>query len=196
VGIAAAFGAPIGGVLFSVEVTASGYFALRNYWRGFYTSIACALMLKILAIATSKKDLTVLFMTDFESSPYSLWEMVSFSALGVVCGILGSLFVFLHAKCTEFLRRTIGPTDKAVGRAAYIFTGIFVVVAASLTYPRAIGEFMGLDQRRIIETLFSAKSLDCQGDSYPSGPFAGEQVLPSLVILCVVHFFLSVMAVR
>ena len=38
VGVASCFGAPIGGILFSIEVT-SVWFAVRNYWRGFFAAI-------------------------------------------------------------------------------------------------------------------------------------------------------------
>ena len=36
-GVAATFSSPIGGVLFSIEVT-SVFFAVRNYWRGFFAA--------------------------------------------------------------------------------------------------------------------------------------------------------------
>ena len=38
VGVACCFGSPMGGVLFSIEVTAV-FFAVRNYWRGFFSSV-------------------------------------------------------------------------------------------------------------------------------------------------------------
>jgi Voltage gated chloride channel len=37
------------GVLFSIEVTAT-YFAVRNYWRGFYSAVCGAIMFRFLAI--------------------------------------------------------------------------------------------------------------------------------------------------
>jgi Voltage gated chloride channel len=37
-GVAVTFGAPIGGVLFSIEVT-TWYYATRNYWLAFFSSI-------------------------------------------------------------------------------------------------------------------------------------------------------------
>lgn len=35
------------GVLFSIEVTSS-YFAVRNYWRGFYSAVCGALVFRLL----------------------------------------------------------------------------------------------------------------------------------------------------
>jgi len=36
-------------VLFSIEVTAT-YFAVRNYWRGFFAAVCGALMFRLLAV--------------------------------------------------------------------------------------------------------------------------------------------------
>lgn len=37
------------GVLFSIEVT-STYFAVRNYWRGFFAAVCGALVFRLLAV--------------------------------------------------------------------------------------------------------------------------------------------------
>ncbi|PIO77779.1 chloride transporter, ClC family [Teladorsagia circumcincta] len=47
VGVACTFTAPVGGVLFSIEVTAA-YFAIRNYWRGFFAATCSATLFSVL----------------------------------------------------------------------------------------------------------------------------------------------------
>lgn len=47
-GVAATFYAPIGGVLFSIEVT-TVYFAVRNYWRGFFAACCGATVWRLLS---------------------------------------------------------------------------------------------------------------------------------------------------
>ncbi|VDO36834.1 unnamed protein product [Haemonchus placei] len=47
VGVACTFSAPVGGVLFSIEVT-SAYFAVRNYWRGFFAATCSATLFSVL----------------------------------------------------------------------------------------------------------------------------------------------------
>ena len=49
IGVACNFAAPIGGVLFSIEVT-STYFAVRNYWRGFFGAVCGAFIFRLLAV--------------------------------------------------------------------------------------------------------------------------------------------------
>lgn len=49
VGVAATFYAPIGGVLFSIEVT-TVFFAVRNYWRGFFSACCAATVWRLFAV--------------------------------------------------------------------------------------------------------------------------------------------------
>ncbi|XP_054063198.1 chloride channel protein 2 isoform X1 [Rissa tridactyla] len=49
VGVGCCFAAPIGGVLFSIEVT-STFFAVRNYWRGFFAATFSAFIFRVLAV--------------------------------------------------------------------------------------------------------------------------------------------------
>lgn len=56
VGVACTFSAPVGGVLFSIEVT-SVYFAVRNYWRGFFAATCSATVFRLLRVYTSETGL-------------------------------------------------------------------------------------------------------------------------------------------
>ncbi|NXX44752.1 CLCKB protein, partial [Tricholaema leucomelas] len=56
-GIASVFGAPISGVLFSVEVMSS-HFAVRDYWRGFFAATCSAFMFRLLAVFNSEQTPT------------------------------------------------------------------------------------------------------------------------------------------
>nr|CAD7450035.1 unnamed protein product [Timema bartmani] len=55
VGVASCFAAPIGGVLFSIEVT-TVYFAVRNYWRGFFAAVCGATVFRLLAVWIQKEE--------------------------------------------------------------------------------------------------------------------------------------------
>ena len=60
VGVATTFYAPIGGVLFSVEVT-TDFFAIRNYWRGFFSACSAATFWRLLAVWFRKEGLIFRF---------------------------------------------------------------------------------------------------------------------------------------
>uniref|UniRef100_A0A4W3J3B1 Chloride channel protein n=1 Tax=Callorhinchus milii TaxID=7868 RepID=A0A4W3J3B1_CALMI len=83
VGVASCFGAPISGVLFSVEVMSS-HFAIRNYWRGFFAATCGAFMFRLLAVFNSEQEtITALFKTKFRVDfPFDLPETMIFIALG------------------------------------------------------------------------------------------------------------------
>jgi chloride channel 2 len=50
-GVTATFGAPIGGVLFSIEV-ASTYYMISNLWKAFFASVSCIIVYKFLSYFT------------------------------------------------------------------------------------------------------------------------------------------------
>lgn len=55
IGVASTFYSPIGGVLFSIEVT-SVYFAVRNYWRGFFAACCGASVWRLLVVWINQED--------------------------------------------------------------------------------------------------------------------------------------------
>jgi hypothetical protein len=48
------------GVLFSIEVT-STYFAVRNYWRGFFAAVCGAFMFSLLSVWDNDEGLELAF---------------------------------------------------------------------------------------------------------------------------------------
>lgn len=83
VGISACFAAPVGGMLFSIEVT-STYFAVRHYWRRFLAALCGAIMFRLLAVWTTN-DVTFkpLFATSFpDAIPYNPYELFFFALIG------------------------------------------------------------------------------------------------------------------
>ncbi|CBX97319.1 hypothetical protein IAQ61_007267 [Plenodomus lingam] len=88
-GVAVAFGAPIGGVLFSLEEV-SYYFPSKTLFRTFFCCIAAALSLKFLDPYGTKK--IVLFEVRYNLD-WKFFELVSFIFTGAVGGVLGALFI-------------------------------------------------------------------------------------------------------
>ncbi|OJJ50560.1 hypothetical protein ASPZODRAFT_148050 [Penicilliopsis zonata CBS 506.65] len=88
-GVAVAFGAPIGGVLFSLEEV-SYYFPPKTLFRTFFCCIAAALSLKFLDPYGTGK--IVLFQVRYLSD-WKMFEMIIFILLGVLGGAAGALFI-------------------------------------------------------------------------------------------------------
>ena len=84
-GLSVAFGAPIGGVLFSYEEI-STYFPKKVLWRAFLCSMAAAVTLKELNPNGTGK--LVLFETNYGTS-YEAVHYLVFVLLGIAGGIFG-----------------------------------------------------------------------------------------------------------
>lgn len=83
VGVGACFAAPVGGVLFSIEVTTT-YFAVRNYWRGFFAAVCGATVFRLLAVWFQKAEtVTAMFATSFtQEFPFDPQELFVFALIG------------------------------------------------------------------------------------------------------------------
>lgn len=88
-GVAVAFGAPIGGVLFSLE-EASYYFPAKTLFRTFFCCITAALTLKFLDPYGTKK--IVMFEVRYISN-WQFFEMIPFMFLGMLGGAAGAFFI-------------------------------------------------------------------------------------------------------
>ncbi|KAF1808877.1 hypothetical protein P152DRAFT_452526 [Eremomyces bilateralis CBS 781.70] len=100
-GVAVAFGAPIGGVLFGLEEV-SYYFPPKTLFRTFFCCIVAALSLKFLNPYGTHKIVIfeVRYLTDWE-----LFEMVAFVILGILGGALGALFIKASGLWARTFRR-------------------------------------------------------------------------------------------
>jgi chloride channel 3/4/5 len=100
-GVAVAFGAPIGGVLFSLEEV-SYYFPPKTLFRTFFCCIAATLSLKFLnPYGTGKIVLfEVRYLSDWE-----FFEIFVFIILGIMGGAAGALFIKASSLWARSFRR-------------------------------------------------------------------------------------------
>ncbi|KAL7673425.1 hypothetical protein ACOME3_008283 [Neoechinorhynchus agilis] len=144
-GVAATFNAPIGGVLFSIEVT-STHFNIKNYWRGFYASLLGALFFRSISLARDKAStlLPLEFLKFHTEFPFAPVEIIFFAILGVYSGIFGSIFTVLYKYLTILENKLRMKMNVKVWKVFYTF--IISVLIFSTTFPHSIGHFMGKDQ--------------------------------------------------
>ena len=93
-GVTSTFGAPIGGVLFAIEVSTSS-FTVSNLWKAFFASTLTVLCFK----SVGTLSVAAVFSADasyFYSgiAPVGInAEQPFFILLGLLCGVLGSLYI-------------------------------------------------------------------------------------------------------
>jgi len=89
-GVTAAFGAPIGGVLFSIEVT-SAFYMVSNLWRGFFVSVVTVFSFRMFYEIGWIEPWTPV---SIKPVPIDV-NYIFYIILGVLCGLLGSLFIHI-----------------------------------------------------------------------------------------------------
>ena len=145
VGVACCFGAPIGGVLFSIEVT-SVYFAVRNYWRGFFAAVIGAIVFRLLSIwFQDEETIVAVFKTTFPIEfPYDPQELMIFALIGVFCGVGGAMYVFIHRKYVLWMRSNKQLT-KFLQKNRFIYPLLISSFISALSFPGGLGKFMAAD---------------------------------------------------
>lgn len=85
-GVSVAFGAPIGGVLFSLEEV-SYYFPSKTMWRSFYCALIAAVTLKFI-----DQDQYLLFESHIKAD-WHTFDIIFFVMIGILGGLFGSFFI-------------------------------------------------------------------------------------------------------
>ena len=97
-GVASAFDAPIGGVLFALEEV-STHWSSRLTWLAFFGALVSAVTTKWLTHndgVIEDEGLFVMWGDDFSKAHYAVSELPIFVLLGVAGGLLGALFNYLN----------------------------------------------------------------------------------------------------
>ncbi|CAH1401842.1 unnamed protein product [Nezara viridula] len=123
-GVAAAFGAPVGGVLFSLE-EGSSFWNQSLTWRIFFASSVCTFTLNIILSSYHGHPgelnyYGLLNFGHFENLNYELFELLLFCFMGVIGGILGSVYTYVNYKLTVFRMRYIKARILKVLEACFV----------------------------------------------------------------------------
>lgn len=124
-GVSVAFGAPIGGVLFSLEEV-SYYFPMKTLWRSFFCAMIAAFTLKYMnPFGTGH---LVMFYVEYDT-PWKLFELVPFIFLGALGGLIGALFIKANLWYCK-LRKTT-----KLGKYPIAEVLMVTVITALIAYP-------------------------------------------------------------
>ncbi|XP_062873336.1 chloride channel protein 2-like [Trichomycterus rosablanca] len=204
VGVGCCFAAPIGGVLFSIEVT-STFFAVRNYWRGFFAATFSAFIFRVLAVWNRDEEtITALFKTRFRLDfPFDLQELPAFAVIGIASGFGGALFVYLNRLIVQFIRKQ-KTINKFLMKKRLLYPALVTLLISTLTFPPGFGQFMAgqLTQKESLVTLLDNRTWAKQGIAeefeYIGHAAAWKHpqvnVFITLVIFIVMKFWMSALA--
>eukprot|EP00871_Galdieria_phlegrea_P004572 jgi/Galph1/5115/GphlegSOOS_G3719.1 len=160
VGLASSFGTPVGGVLYSLETTAS-FYIVRTFWKATAATVSGALIYKLLY----DTPLVEAFQeTTFDIGVVDSTEIFLFAFLGILMGKLstlffqkrrcdrcaGAFFVYCVHQVYHIRMKQLPLTSR------YTLVGIVACIGAILQYPV---ELFRLDPRLAINELFSPDPL-------------------------------------
>lgn len=204
VGVGCCFAAPIGGVLFSIEVT-STFFAVRNYWRGFFAATFSAFIFRVLAVWNKDEEtITALFKTRFRLDfPFDLQELPAFAVIGIASGFGGALFVYLNRLIVQFIRKQKA-INKFLMKKRLLYPALVTLLISTLTFPPGFGQFMAgkLTQKESLVTLLDNRTWAKQGIAEEFDYIGHAQawkhpqvnVFVTLVLFIVMKFWMSALA--
>ncbi|KAH6625683.1 chloride channel [Boeremia exigua] len=141
-GISVAFGAPVGGVLFSLEQL-SYYFPDKTMWSSFVCAMVAAVTLQ--AFNPFRTGKLVLYQVTYHSGWHD-FELVPFALLGIIGGLYGGLFIKLNMAIASWRQdRTYlkGPVTEVV---------IISFVTALINFPI---KFMRAQASELVYILFA-----------------------------------------
>lgn len=141
-GVSVAFGAPIGGVLFSLEEV-SYYFPLKTLWRSFFCALVAAFVLR--SINPFGNEHLVMFYVG-KTRPWILFELIPFVLLGALGGVIGSVFIRCNIAWCQKRR------ESAWGKLPIREVIIVTLITSVIAFPN---EFTRMNSSDLIKQLFS-----------------------------------------
>ncbi|XP_031142756.1 chloride channel K [Sander lucioperca] len=142
VGVASCFGAPITGVLFSVELMCS-HFTVRHYCPCFFSAACGALTFRLFSVWSGDTETTqALFKTNFPNAlPFYPLEILLFAFLGLLCGAVCCCYLFCHRWILQFTK-TNPIFIKMLTTEKGLYSGMVAFFLACLTFPHSVGQYM------------------------------------------------------
>ncbi|XP_056130768.1 chloride channel K [Lampris incognitus] len=198
VGVASCFGAPVSGVLFSVEVMSTS-FALRDYCPCFFSAACGALAFRLLSVWSGEREtLQALFKTSFSNVlPFYPLEILLFALLGLLCGVVSCMYLICH-RCILRVCRTrrrlahMLTTEKALYSAGVVF------LLASLTFPHSAGQYMAskYTMKQLLTSLLDNTQWGFQSHnaSWTEWSSSGSPVSCSLAVFLLMKLWMLVLA--
>ncbi|KAI5362223.1 putative CBS domain, chloride channel, voltage gated, chloride channel, core [Septoria linicola] len=143
-GISVAFGAPIGGVLFSLEQL-SYYFPDKTMWASFVCAMVAAVTLQ--AFDPFRTGQLVLYQVTYHSG-WHAFELLPFAVIGIIGGLYGALFIKLNMRIATWRASKSNPFHtKPVVEVLAV-----ALITALISFPVT---FLRAQSSELVEHLFA-----------------------------------------
>ncbi|KJY02567.1 voltage-gated chloride channel protein [Zymoseptoria brevis] len=143
-GISVAFGAPIGGVLFSLEQL-SYYFPDKTMWASFVCAMVAAVTLQ--AYDPFRTGQLVLYQVTYHSG-WHAFEIFPFAVLGIMGGLYGAMFIKLNMRVASWRNSSSNPFRSSPIREVILVALITALISFPITFLRA-------QSSELVEYLFA-----------------------------------------
>ncbi|KAF2862856.1 putative voltage-gated chloride channel [Piedraia hortae CBS 480.64] len=143
-GISVAFGAPIGGVLFSLEQL-SHYFPDKTMWASFVCATVAAVTLQ--ALDPFRTGKLVLYQVTYHSG-WHMFELVPFVLIGILGGFWGVAFIVLNMR----FHRTRASTTYIFRNRPVAEVAAVALLTAVVSFPIS---FLRAQSSELVEMLFA-----------------------------------------
>ncbi|KAF8978010.1 glycerol ethanol, ferric requiring protein [Entomortierella lignicola] len=120
-GVAVAFGAPIGGVLFSFEEM-SNHFPAKTMWRSFFCALVATVTLQTMNPYRTGK--LVMFQVSYDRD-WHFFEIIFFIMLGIFGGLYGALIIKYNLKVQQVRKRYLADYGVIEAATLAFFTCTF-----------------------------------------------------------------------
>ncbi|EPS28264.1 H(+)/Cl(-) exchange transporter 3 [Penicillium oxalicum] len=147
-GISVAFGAPIGGVLFSLEQL-SYYFPDKTMWQSFVCAMVAAVTLQ--AVNPFRTGKIVLYQVTYTRG-WHRFEVIPFIILGIIGGLFGAFLIRVNTKITRWRR------SRSASRPI-VEVVVISLITALINFPN---HFMRAQNSELVQALFA----ECTSETY------------------------------
>jgi len=178
VGLAAAFGAPIGGVLYALEETSS-FWSQRVTWRAILCTTLGTFTLAVFQGHGRTVGAAGLLSFAGQPNAYFVWELIPFVVIAMCGGSAGALFVAIYKRAERYRQ------SSKFGKLCEATVVVLIVACVSFWVPTFGG--------RCIPRPQDMCSVDCSRVCMPclsfvAGHFSTSRANPPTALLtCVVH---------
>eukprot|EP00741_Cyanophora_paradoxa_P022679 tig00021493_g21902.t1 len=181
VGIVSTFGSAIGGVLFSIETTAT-YYMVRDMWKCFFSSLVVSLLY---AYVRFSGKVSAVEGTSFEQVRWT-WEAGLFVGVGLLAGLSGAAFNLLVRRAGKAKKKWRWTRESRIGILC-----VWGLLVGAISYP--LGPFLRNTFDESMNDLFTHESL---AERRPEWFVAGAgSIVPALLLHASARLVLTALTV-